>query len=503
MAKFKYYFQKLLAMLRVRSSIGGLEISDLVFRFSYFDGKAWHLHGVRLEPGIMEAGKVKNYDKFVEVLKTLKSQAFANKDVKRRVNIIASLSSVNIYSQVFSLPIIAGENLDKAIQLNIQMVSPIDAAQAYSGWQKVGEDQRSLRLEILSAFIDRPTVDEISRGLLAAGFLAVAIEPRALALARVLKDAGVGFDTNRAYIMVSLDNSSLDFLIIRRGQLYFEYFNSWRDISDENGKILTSAFEATVTRSLHQVLNFYNQHWPEPISEVKLAATALRAETEKIIRDNFSLQISNLELSLDQSIGPEWFVALGCGLRGLMPRKQDKEMSLLGIGAEDEFRHEQAINFMEFWRLAMPISLGVLLISFFLADLFLIQTRRSLETQSLFNVSPEQAKENQILEDQAKEFNRNVALISSIQKSATIKSDFWTKVHGLMSASGVTASRFSFQSPDAPISLSGEAASPDQISNFKKALEGDPAFQNINLPLDQIKSGPQGVTFSMTFWAKP
>lgn len=497
--KFKYYFDKLLAFLRVRPLVVGLEISDAVLRLAYFDGVAWRLNGIRLLPGIIEAGKIKNHDQFVAALKELKARTFSKKEIRHKVSVIVSLSSISIYSQVFSLPIIEGENLDKAILLNIQMVSPVEISQTYSGWQKVGEDQGALRLEILSAFIDRPTVDELGRALFEAGFLVAVLESRALALARILREQAVGVDVSRPYVMFSLDNSGLDFLIIRRGQLYFEYFIPWRDVMDEKGQISMPSFEAAITRSFHQVVNFYSQHWPEPLAGAVLSATALKDEARKIIKENFSLEVTDLSLKFGQTIGPEWFVALGCGLRGLKPRSRDKEMSLLGIGAEEEFHREQLINFARLWRLSMPVALGMLLISFLLADLFLIRMRTSLEAQTLFNLSDAQAKENQTLQDKARDFNQGVALIGNIEKSAISRSKFLEKLSGLLSAHGVTVSRFSFGSLDTPITVNGEAQSETKISDFKKALEGDPAFKEINLPLSDIKPVLGGVSFSITF----
>jgi hypothetical protein len=497
---FKYYWEKILSALRVRPLTVGIEVSDLALRLAYFDGKAWHFGGVRLEPGIIEAGKIKNREQLVLALKTLKAKAFNKNDVKKRINAIVSLSSISIYSQVFSLPIIEGENLDKAIQLNIQMVSPVDVAQAYSGWQMVGEDQKALRLEILSAFIDRSMVDDLSRALLDAGFLTVALESRALALTRLLREEDVNFEIERPYVVVSLDNSGLDFLIIRGGQLYFEYFNPWRDIVNEKGQISPQAFEAAITRSLHQVINFYGQHWPEPLEDVVLSATALKEDAERIIKENFSLVARELKPRTVQSIGPEWFVAVGCGLRGLKPRSQDKEMSLLGIGAEESFRREQLLYFANLWRLLIPISLGLLLVSFVLADVFLIQTRRGLESQLLYGLPSEQAKENQTLQTQAYDFNREVALIQSTQKATVYKSKFWDKISGPVAASKLTITRLSFQSPDAPITIAGSASSEDQIIAFKNALEGDPSFQDVNLPFSGIQTAPGGaVSFSMTF----
>lgn len=501
--KFRTYLEKVLAALRVRTFIGGMEVSDVALRFVYFDGEAWRMSGMRLEPGVIESGKIKKYDQLVATLKTLKSKVFGQRGVKRKINVIVSLGSINIYSQVFSLPIIEGENLDKAIKLNVQMVSPMETSQAYSGWQLVGKDQESLRLEILSAFIDRSTVDETSRAFWDAGFLIVVMEPRALALARVLREEGEGFDMRSAYIMVGLDNSGLDFLIIRRGQLYFEYFIPWRDVMDDKGQISMPTFEAIITRSLHQVMNFYSQHWPEPISEVVLSTIAFSKETTKIINDNFTLTVRELKLRTVEGVSQEWFIALGCGLRGLKPRSKDKDISLLDVGAEEEFRRERLITFTDFWRLLTPVSLGFLLALFLLADLFLIQTHQSLESQSLFGLGSKRAKENQALQAQAADFNRSVAMIKSVQDATFLQGKFLEKIRALMASSGLTLNKLTFRSPGFPVSLSGLAGSEDQIVSFKKALEEDPAFGDVDLPLSGIRSGPGGPSFSMTFQLQP
>ncbi|MEK9180346.1 MAG: hypothetical protein AAB897_02960 [Patescibacteria group bacterium] len=494
---FNYYWAKLLAALRVRTPIGGIEISDAVLRIAYFDDKSWKLDGVRLEPGVMESGKVRDYAKFVEALKNLRSKVFGE-NAQGRTNIVASLSSISIYSQVFSLPIIEGENLEKAIMLNVQMVSPVDVSQAYSGWQMVGRDQDALRLEILSAFIEKSTVDEINRALFEAGFLVVAMESRALALSRIFRQEGEGMDISRSYVMVSIDGSGVDFLIIRRGQLYFEYFNPWRDIMDEQGRVSMDAYRAAILRSLHQVLNFYGQHWQDPVSEVVISATSLGDEAAAIITENFLLPTRRLRLKLGDEIYPDWYIALGCGLRGVVPRSEDRELSLLGIGAGEEFRREQFINFLRLWRLAMPVALGILAIMFFLADLFVIQTKHSFESQSLFALSAEQAKENDTLRADAETFNKSIAMIRSVQTTDFPKSTFIEKLNTIAAKNSISITSLDFPSLD-QLSLRGETNSEERVVAFKNALEADTQFKSINLPLTGITSDGGIVAFSMSF----
>ncbi|MBU6500675.1 MAG: hypothetical protein KGJ89_03570 [Patescibacteria group bacterium] len=495
----RYYFEKLLSILKVRQNVGGVEISDLALRFANFDGENWRISGVRLEPGILDGGKIKNREKFIEALKTLKLQALGEDKARKKMSIVASLSSISIYSQVFSLPIIEGENLSKAIDLNVQMVSPIEAAQAYSGWQTVGEDQSSLRLEILSAFIDRSVVDGMSQAFRDAGFMMIAMESRALALARLLRTEGVGFDPLKAYILISLDNSGLDFLIIRGGQLYFEYFSPWRDVADDQGQISMPAFEAVITRNLHQVMNFYGQHWKEPLGEVLLSVSAMREDVERIIKSNFSLSATDLKLKTIQSVGPEWYVVLGCGLRGLTSRSRDKEMSLLGIGAREEFAREQLVSFAEFWKLLMPVALGLLVIIFVFADLFLVQTRKSLESQSLFTMESGAAKENELLQTQAESFNQSVKMIASVESTSVSQGRLLEKISGIASSNGVTINRLSVAVSSNNATLNGLADSESKIVAFKDALTADSAFKDINLPLSAISVGPSGLSFSMSF----
>lgn len=506
MNRLSHYIPKILSVLRIRPFIGGLEISDIAFRFVSFSGGVWHLVVIRLEPGILEGGKIKNREKFISALKDLKSKAFPGKK-PRKISVVTSLSSINIYSQVFSLPIVKGENLDRAIQLNIEMVSPMDASQAYSGWQKVGENQGSLQLEILSAFIDRAVVDEITKALLAADFIPVVVESRALALTRLLREEGprIGIDINKSYVLVNVDSSGIDFLIIRMGQLYFEYFNPWRDIMDDKGEISLRAFEVAVIRNFHQVVNFYGQHWTEPLSEVVLSAAALKNETKKIISDNFPFVVRELALvaynkgKKDQEIAPEWFIALGCGLRGKSPRSQDREMSLLGIGAQEEFHEEQIILFIDFWRVLIPAALGLLLALFSVSYLFLVQIRSGLESQSLLTLGNSGLKEGQALQARAEEFNRLVALFTAVKTSEVPKSQLIEKINGIAESSGVTTDRIYFQGPGTPMVLSGKIRSEEDLAALKDVLMNDPGFGDVNLNLSDIRQGSDGLSFSITF----
>src|ERR1700722_19368738 len=338
MARLRFFFQKILDFLRIRTVVAGLEISDEVVRFVYFEGMTWRLYAIRLEPGVLENGRIKKREKFIAALMALRTQS-KNGGKNKKINVVVSLSSVNAYSQMFNLPIVTGDDLTKAIELNLQMASPGEASKTYAGWQIVDKDEGVGRIDILSSFIEREIVDDMVRALLEAKFLAMAVEPRSISLARILREKGMGVDPKKAYILVDVDSVGLDFLIIRNGEPYFEYINRWEDIAGEKGEISLEKFESQLTTSLRQVLNFYGQHWPEPIAAMIISAATFQAEIEKTVAQNFSFPALRMTLEMGQAISSEWLVAVGCALRGRASKfdSNEKEISLLGEAWEDRF----------------------------------------------------------------------------------------------------------------------------------------------------------------------
>ena len=67
---------------------------------------------------------------------------------------------------------------------------------------------------------------------------------------------------NKSYLLLDIDNSGIDFLIIRKGKLYFEYASRWNDLADQKGQIYVTKFKEALEADMRQVMNFYTQHWP-------------------------------------------------------------------------------------------------------------------------------------------------------------------------------------------------------------------------------------------------
>lgn len=495
MNTIKNFWLKLLSWVRIQKVVGGLEISDSALRYAKWDGISWATVSLRLPPGAVSAGRVEDKSALLQALLELKKQIGAG---KKKLDAVVTLSSTNVYSQIFSLPIIEGANLEKAIQLNLQMASPDKSKESYSGWQMVGEDQSAVRLEILSAFVPRETVDGFANILKEAGFMVHSVEPRAFSLARVAKELGDGFDPRGSYIMMTLDEEGMEFLVLRRSQLYFQYFTPWRDVAQDPKQISEEDFRSALLRSFNQVINFYNGHWGEPLAGVWIATTAFKDEIFKLLSGNFpSVPLMEFKLKGVES-GPEWLVVMGSALRGFRPANDDKEISLLGISAQEEFKQHQVLDFLEFWYVLLPVSLAVMLAAFGGVDLFL----RSALKEARSAADPAkgvQVQELNQLQDRLNEFNRSVSLISSVMYPSRPKFRQMDGLVKIMNEHQIREFRLGVDQ-NGSAALSGTAPSETELESFSTALQNAGKYGTPRLELSRIRSVPQGVSFDgMTF----
>jgi len=495
--------EQMLALLHVRSVAAGLEVSDEVLRLAIFDGKGWKMYAARLAPGILEKGKIKDRQAFIAAAVALRKE-IGLRNAAKQVNVIACLGSIDIYTQIFRLPMVKDGNIDEAVALNLQMASPIPADEAYSGWQIVGRNEKTAQNEILAAFADRGTVNELVDALFEGGFIVMAVESRGLALTRLIREKAAGVDVPKSCLFVNIDNFGLDFLIIRNGALYFEYENPWRDLMNEKGDITLEKFEATLAASLRQVVNFYGQSWPEPLSTTILSTTVFQAEAEKVITENTSFPAVRLTLVMGQPISSEWLVVLGSSLRDSVARSKDQEVNLLGADSRDRFHEEQLLRFMSFWRVVIPVAFGLLIATFVVGDFFLRGLAAQAQSNSDSTVSAAQFAQITTLEAAAKNFNNDVVLLSSIEQTIHPNNAVLQKLSAVADATGVTITHISFQSQGVPMSITGYASAQDHILAFQTDLENDPEFTNVNLPLTGVQSqGGSSVTFTMTFSFTP
>jgi hypothetical protein len=492
---------KLLRVLRIRPIAGGLEVTDQLLRLAYFDGSAWQFHAVRIEPGVCERGKIKDGSTFNAALTELRSQIPELARKNSTMNLVVSLGATSMYNQILNLPLVKGENFGTAVRLNLQMSSPVDLAQVYSGWEIINRNEGLGRAEVLGAFAERTIVDEMTKALFAAGFMAVAVESKAFAVARMVRKYGPGFDPKGSYIITVIDDGGLDFLIIRSGQLCFEYMNPWADIADEKGTITVDKFTQAFTLGFRQVLNFYRQHWQDPVTGIGLSGTSLIAESRAAIEAMESIPIFLLEDAVGGSVPDTWIGAFGSGLRAIASRTKDREITFLGEGAQKLFENSRIIDFLSFWRVAVPVIFGILFIVFVFADIFLNTIATGVGVMSTSIVSAEENTKQAMadLVSRATAFNNAVAMVSSTENLADPRYAIIAAVNAAAAENEIALTRITLQSDQTPILVVGTAQSEEDILSFESALGRVPGFGSVNLPLAGIQGSGTSYSFSLSF----
>lgn len=489
---------KIFAAVEAKPVVGGLDISDSALRF--VSSASSFAASTRLLPGIVTDGRIQDEAAFLAALAELRRNILGRRSqTGARINTVISLSSTHVYSQVFSLPFLEGENLDKAVELNLQMALP-GGTPLYSGWEIINSQSDTGKIDILSAFLERGTADDVVRLLRKANFSVMAIESRGLSLARVLKNAP-GFDPRSPSLLISADTSGLDVLVVKGGSMRFEYFNSWKDLQAGDKDISLESFRNLILRSSSQVVNFYGAHWKEPLGDVFVASTGLKEEIMAAAASVFTGKVRELVAPISPPVTAEWFVALGGALRGRLPRRSDTEISLLGVDARDKYHQEQVEHFLSFWRVLAPVSLTVLLLIYFGAWAIMGSIKSSIEAQAALKLSPEQAREIDSLKAEAASFNQLVSTLETATRSGSPKAPLLGKLLEITSRRGIIVNRFALGTLGTPITMTGSARSEEDIRAFRNELSITQGIKDVVLPITDIKKEGGSYTFSVTFTA--
>ena len=482
--------------------IGGLEVTDSYLRYVAIKGKKADFISTKLAPGIIEDGKIKDKDKLLGVLKGFHDQVVGK---KKKAWVIASISDSNVYTEMFALPKSAEKDLKEAAELNLQMISPIDFSSAYADWHLVGEKESNgvVQDEILGAFIAKQFVDEFEQLADAAGFEIVAIEFPMFALARAITEMSDQFDRKKNYLVFRLGSDGISFGLVKNGELYFLHFVGWGAVYGAERKATLASLKKTIVDEIHKVLSFYETHWEGMLTNLFLLTPTFEPEIKASIAESFPnlvVEVPSLRQFKDLSIG--WFSVLGSAFRGIVPRDEDKMISLATSDTQNKYDAYQATNFVKLWRNISVTVLSAVLILFIAVDVFLSGAVTKLQAHS------EEVSRNPAigrlaeLQQEATVFNKKVDTLTRAQQDRSHWSDFFTDIQKIGGV-GVTIKRISIQSLDVPVTIFGESDTQAAIGDFEKALRADPRVTDVKFQLSsvtQVEGGKFG--FNMSFMIK-
>lgn len=491
--------KKVFRILKPRVEIGGLDISDGGILFVTVDPetKKTKQFSVRLPDGIIVNGKIQNPADLEKALKQLHQQITI--DRAKKIPVVISVSDTNIYSQQFELPPLQSTNLNEAVRLNLQVLSPIDFSKAYSDWQKV-ENPKTRGVEILASFVEKDIVDKIIGPVTKSNFIPVAIEQKAASLTRVILQLASGNDPKIPYFLMYVSSDGLGFSIIRQGHLYFNRFTSWSGLSKgKQRQISLKEFSEAIIQESHRIMNFYASHFNENISYLYVVAPGMENQVKQIVEDNFAFKIEPLVLK-DYPIDQSWIVALGAAVRGIIPRSMDTEISLSPEGTEIQFFHSQILTFVQMWRSIIISVCAAILVA--CVGVFLLLSSVTNSTAQDFNKVAGSYNVTYLnaLKQQAQDFNQLVNRATAARQQQTR----WAKVlSDIYSQAGLNVSidRFYIQSQDLPGIINGHATDANSAVDFKNKLAALPYLNSVDLPLSSLNQGVSGgsVVFTLSF----
>lgn len=487
--------QRLVALLRAHRVPIGIDIGDDAIRAAVSRNGAWQFEIVPLPAGALVRGIVQDAAACIEALRTM-HERIAPGRTRSTVHAIVTLSSATLYSQTFALPQLAMNDLQKAIDLNMQMNSPIPLSELASGWQLL--ETSGQQLNVLTASVRHDTAAGITTVLATAGFVVVALEAKSLSVARALRTVMEGFNNEGAYLVVDLDAVGLSIITIERGMLAFEYATAWRDVQPEGGSLALDALTTVLVRQLAQVVNYHRQHSQVPLTAALLLTPSLQNDLVPVIAQATNLPVQPVAIG-SPAVDSSWIPVLGSALRGSGSAADDVEINLLGRTAREQFQRENVLNFLGFWRIAVPAALAVPLLATLGVFLFVRHTAVLLEQQTAGLRQDAHVTELTTLEARAATFNQTVGALTAIQASLRPKAPLMTTIIEQAGANGVQIRRLSVVAAPSASTITGIAGSEERVLAFKKILQADARIHDVALPIADIRSGPEGISFSMTF----
>jgi len=501
--KWKLKIKDWLKLLNPPPKIGGLEITDHSIRYLVL-GQKLKQASLRLPAGIIEDGQIKNKDNFVAALTSLHKQITR---FKKPLNVIVSISAANVYTQVFSLPLVARGKIDQAARLNLQMISPIDVNSAYYDWQLIGEEsEKKNRLDLMGAFAVSKFIDDLVESLSSARFVTVAVESAPSSLSRAISHLFVKELAGKPHLVFSLSTDGLDFFILKDNDLYFNRFISWTTLQGENGggKVDFAVVKDVVNTELKKILNFYTSKWGGVIEDLVLVSATSNKELVVSIKKNLKIDIHEFSLSKYPDLTVSWGMVLGVALRGLVPRAKDHFISLISVGTEERFQQSRILGFASFWRSVILALLAGMFLIYGVFDFALARSlsslNRKLETAPVGLERDGMAQ----LEREAKEFNLLVKKALDAKSQSLKWSPFFRLIRSLAGRK-ISLTQIYLQQENLVVSLEGSTNSEGAVISFKNLLIKEKNIEDISLPLTSIQVDSSGranfkVTFKLKKW---
>lgn len=194
----------------------GLDISNTGLKVMSADPKRWLVHGygsIDLEPlKIKDAMENPNSIYLTDSIKLLLSEKVIG-DVSSKQVVIA-LPTARSYTRTFTLPTSTEKSLHDAVILEADQYIPIPSDNLYIDYQIIERTKKEMT--VLMSAVPKVIIDNIVRGVEAAGLQPILIEPSICSVGRVLTATERG---DLPTVVVDIGPATTDIAILDRGTI--------------------------------------------------------------------------------------------------------------------------------------------------------------------------------------------------------------------------------------------------------------------------------------------
>ncbi len=194
----------------------GLDINTTGIKVMAIDSKKWLVSGygsTDVDPlQIKESLESDKSEFLTESITSLLHDKIIGTINSKRVAI--TVPTARSYTRTFTLPSSAEKSLDEAVLLEAEQYIPIPVSTLYIDYQVIERTRKSI--VVLMSAVSKAIIDNITRGVVAAGLEPILIEPSINAVGRVLTATE---DGTLPTVIIDIGTSSTDIAIMDKGSI--------------------------------------------------------------------------------------------------------------------------------------------------------------------------------------------------------------------------------------------------------------------------------------------
>lgn len=473
----------ILNLLIPKVKINGIEISDDKIRMIYLDKDAYgkvFLAGsseVCLEAGTIAFGVVEDKDKLRNAFDILKKDFKPPRSFSRFA--IVTVSQNGIYSEVMDFPKeLDNDQLLEAISLNAESRLPVKLAECYLDWQAI--DIVGDKKIVLVSLIPKKIADDYINILKEKGFELVALEPYALSIAR---SVAIPEDP---VIFLHLTREGMTSIIYNKKAPYLSQFEFWKEATQGKSIKNIKGTREMMKSKINKLRSYFESQYGIKVKKALIMSDVF--DVSSVMKDIIDDDMGVSEMETIDSFIPDkdWAPVAGAAMRSFIPRSEDTVISLLPVGTEGLYEKQREISFVK----SIMVSLSA--VSFFyvvafLAAFFFISfldenINAQLEAKSKIPLPQQYAQ----IESDTKELNNYFADLARIYPKGGIDYAAWLKSINKFGIQGISFTRISFNGALGEITVSGVAATRENLTTLKTQLAGSGLFKDMKFSVQNI-----------------